>query len=205
MQHAIAHNLIHELKIAVGTHPLHFRPGSNCPQWGTDIADTAAGFGPAHVPAPAVPPAPAAPAPAAAPSPAPPTTIDVATAVANAVTAAVGSAPAPPIAATATAPASATRLQMLFNPSSLPADVRATFQHKQDRRILTQETHTPHNCPSDPCHNMHHWIDAAMEKTVCANGTVFFHMPVEEKMVMKNPVPCKKDTHAAIRRWHQTF
>jgi len=24
-------------------------------------------------------------------------------------------------------------------------------------------------------------------------------------MVMKNSVPCKKDAHASIRRWHQTF
>jgi len=69
---------------------------------------------------------------------------------------------------------------MLFNPSSLPVDVRARFQHKQDRRILTQVIHTPFNCPSDPCNNVHYWIDAGMEKTVCGDGTVFFHVPIDE-------------------------
>jgi len=44
-----------------------------------------------------------------------------------------------------------------------------------------------------------------MEKTVLGDGTIFFHVPIDEKMVMKNPAPCKKDTHAAIRRWYQTF
>jgi len=52
---------------------------------------------------------------------------------------------------------------------------------------------------------MHYWIDPGLEKTICADGTIFFHIHVDEKMVMKNPVPCKKDTHASIRRWYQTF
>jgi len=52
---------------------------------------------------------------------------------------------------------------------------------------------------------MHYWIDPGLEKTICGDGTIFFHIPIDEKMVMKNPVPCKKDTHAAIRRWYQTF
>ena len=202
MQHAIACNLVHELKITIGIQALHFRPGSNYLQWGTDIADSAAGFGPAPGPPPAVPPGTAAPAAAPAPGL---SSADIATAVATAVTAAVRSVPTPPVTATAAAPASSTRLRMLFNPSSLPADVRTRFQHKQDRRILTQVIHTPFNCPLDPCHDMHDWIDTAMEKTVLGDGTVFFHAPVDEKMVMKNPAPCKKDTHAAIRRWHQTF
>jgi len=106
MQHAVAYNLVHELRITVGIQALHFRPGLNYLQWGTDIADSTAGFGPA--PIPAAPPAPAA--PAAAPGPAPPTTVDVATAVANAVTMAIRSVPAPAIAVTAAAPASTTRL-----------------------------------------------------------------------------------------------
>jgi len=94
---------------------------------------------------------------------------------------------------------------MLFNPSTLPADVRARYQHKQDRKILTNVIHTVFNCPRDPCHNMHYWIDPALEKTICADGTIFFHIPIDEKMVMKNPVPYKKDTYASIRRWYQTF
>jgi len=44
-----------------------------------------------------------------------------------------------------------------------------------------------------------------MEKTVFADGAIFFHIPIDEKMAMKNPAPCKNDTHAAIRRWYQTF
>jgi len=121
MQHAIAHDLMHELKIAVGLQALHFQPGSNCPQWGTDVADSSTGFvAPAAL---AAPPAPAAAAPAAAPGPAPPTPADVATAVATAVAAAIRSVPTPPITVTAVATPSATRLRMLFNPASLPADV----------------------------------------------------------------------------------
>jgi len=201
MQHAIAYHLIHELKIAIGIQALHFQPGLNCLQWGTDIADSTAGFGPA--PVPAAPPAPAA--PTAAPGPAPPTSADIATAVAHAATTAIGSAPAPAIAVTAAAAPSTTRLCMLFNPSSLPADVRARFQHKQDKRIPTAVMHAPFNCPTDPCNDMHCWIDPALEKTVCGDGTIFFHIPIDEKMVLKNPVPCRKDTHAAIHRWCQTF
>ena len=44
-----------------------------------------------------------------------------------------------------------------------------------------------------------------LEKTICADGTIFFHIPIDEKMVMKNPIPCKKDTHASIHRWYHTF
>jgi len=56
MQHAVACSLIHELKIAIGIQALHFRPGLNYLQWGTDIADSPAGFGPAPGPPPVVPP-----------------------------------------------------------------------------------------------------------------------------------------------------
>jgi len=124
MQHAIAYNLTHELKITIGLQALHFRPGLNYLQWGTDITDSTAGFGPAPVPA-------APPAPAAAPGPAPATPADIATAVATAVTTAIRSAPAPAITVTAVAAPSTTRLRMLFNPASLPADVQTRFQHKQ--------------------------------------------------------------------------
>jgi len=52
---------------------------------------------------------------------------------------------------------------------------------------------------------MYYWIDPALEKTICDDGTIFFHIPIDKKMVMKNPVPCRKDAHAAIHRWYQTF
>jgi len=52
---------------------------------------------------------------------------------------------------------------------------------------------------------MHFWIDPGLEKTMCADGNIFFHVRIDETIVMKNPVPCEKDTHAAIRRWYQTF
>jgi len=52
---------------------------------------------------------------------------------------------------------------------------------------------------------MHYWIDPGLEKTICADGAIFFHMLIDEKMVTKNPVPCKKGTHASICRWYQTF
>jgi len=76
MQHAIAYHLIHELKIAIGFQALHFRPGLNYLQWGTDITDSATDFA-----APAAPAAPAATAPAPAPTPEAPSPTDVATAV----------------------------------------------------------------------------------------------------------------------------
>jgi len=95
MQHAIACNLTHELKITIGIQALHFRPGLSYLQWGTDITDSTAGFGPA--PIPAAPPAPAAAAPAAAPAAAAPSPTNIATAVAHAVTTAIRSAPAPSI------------------------------------------------------------------------------------------------------------
>ena len=125
--------------------------------------------------------------------------------VAHAVTTAIRSAPAPAVTVTAAAAPSTTRLRMLFNPASLPADVQTRFQHKQDKRILTTVIYTTFNCPGDPCHNMHYWIDPGLEKTICADCTIFFHIPIDKKMATKNPVPCKKDTHAAICRWYQTF
>ena len=149
--------------------------------------------------------APAAATPAPAPGPAPPSLADIATAVAHAVTTAIRSVPAPAITVMTPPAPSTTRLRMLFNPAYLPADARARFNHKQDRKILTTVIYTPFNCPRDPCHNMHCWIDPPLEKTICADGTIFFHIPIDKKMVMKNPAPCKKDTHASIRRWYQTF
>jgi len=200
MQHTITYNLTHELKITIGIQAIHFRPGLSYLQWGTDITDSTAGFGPA--PIPAAPPVPGAAAPAAAPAAAAPSPTDIATAVAHAVTTAIRSAPAPSITVTTPVTPSTTRLRMLFNPATLPADVRTRFQHKQDRNILTNVIYTVFNCLRDPCHNLHYWIDTGLEKTICADGTIFFHIPIDKKMVMKNPVPCRKDTHVSIRRWY---
>jgi len=202
MQYAIAYNVAHELKITIGIQALHFQPGLNYLQWGIGIVDSATGF---VAPAATAAPAPAAIPPVAAPAAAAPSPTNIATAVATAVAAAISSAPPPTITVTAPATPSATRLHMLFDPTSFPADVRARYQHKQDRRILTTVIHTPFNCPRDPCHNMHYWIDPGLEKTICADGTMFFHVPIDEKLAMKNPIPCKKDAHASIRRWYQTF
>lgn len=47
--------------------------------------------------------------------------------------------------------------------------------------------------------------DGSLDKTIFANGTVYFHVPIDEKVILKNLVPCKKDTHSAIRRWCNTF
>jgi len=199
MQHAIAYSVTHELKITIGIQALHFQPGLNYLQWGIDITDSATGF---VAPAATAAPAPAAAAPAAAPAVAAPSPTNIATAVATAVAAAISSAPPPTITVTTPATPSTTRLRMLFDPTSLPVDVRTRFQHKQDRKILTTVIYTPFNCPGDPCHLMHHWIDHGLEKTICGDGTIFFHIPIDEKMVMKDPAPCKKDTHVSIRRWY---
>jgi len=202
MQHAITYKMTHELKITIGIQALHFRPGLSYLQWGHDITDSAAGFV-----APAAPAAPAVPAatPAPAPGPAPRSSADIAIAVAHAVTTVIAGTPSPSVTVTTPPAPSTTRLRMLFNPSSLPADVRAMFNHKQGRKILTTVIYTPFNCPRDPCHNMHYWIDPPLEKTIGADGTIFFHILIDEKMAMKNPARCRKDTHAAIHRWHQTF
>ena len=44
-----------------------------------------------------------------------------------------------------------------------------------------------------------------MEKTILGDGSIIFHIPIDEKLVMKNVVLCKKDTHAAVQRWCQAF
>jgi len=67
MQYAIAYHMTHELKITVGIQALHFQPGLNYLQWGTDITDSATGF--AAPAAQAAPPAPVVAAPVAAPAP----------------------------------------------------------------------------------------------------------------------------------------
>jgi len=202
MQYAIAYSVTHELKITIGIQALHFWPGLNCLQWGIDITDSATGFA---APVATAAPAPAAAAPAAAPAVAAPSSTNIATAVATAVAHAISSVPPPTITVTTPVTPSTTRLRMLFDPTSLPVNVQTRFQHKQDRKILTTVIYTPFNCPRDPCHNMHYWIDPGLEKTICADRTIFFHIPIDEKMVMKYPIPCKKDTHASIRCWYQTF
>jgi len=63
---------------------------------------------------------------------------------------------------------------MLFNPNALPVDVRTKFNHKQARRLLTAVVYPVFSCPGDGCYNMHYWIDPALEKTACADGTIFF-------------------------------
>jgi hypothetical protein len=191
---AISNNRIHDIRLSIGIHGLHFRPGLNYLNWGIDIVDDPSGFGPA-------PPG----MPSAAPDAAAPSATDIATAVASAVASAIASAPAPAVTLTTPTTTSTTRMRMLFNPSSLPGDVRTRYLDKQARKLLTNVIYTPFNCPNDPCHGMHYWIDPAMEMTVYGDGSVFFHVPIDEKLVMKNPVPCKKDTHAGIRRWYQTF
>jgi len=40
--------------------------------------------------------------------------------------------------------------------------------------------------------------DGSLDKTFFADGAVFFHVPVDEKVVLKKTVPCRKDTHVAI-------
>ena len=133
IQCAIAYSMTHELKITTGIQALHFRPGLNYLQWGTDVTDSATGFA-----VPTAPPTPDGATPAAAPAPAPPLPTDVAAAVAHAVTTAIRSAPAPSITVTTPTTPSTKRLRMLFNPASLPVDVRTRFQHKQDRKSLLQ-------------------------------------------------------------------
>jgi hypothetical protein len=44
-----------------------------------------------------------------------------------------------------------------------------------------------------------------MEKTVLADGTIFFNGTIDDKLVLKNPIPCMDPTHAGIRRWYDTF
>jgi len=61
---------------------------------------------------------------------------------------------------------------MLFNPNTLPLDVQTRFNHKQARRLVTAVIYTVFNCPGDGCHNMHDWINPALEKTACMDGTI---------------------------------
>jgi len=147
MQYAIASRVPHQIKINIGIQALHFRPGLSYLEWGTDIAMSPTGFA-ASTPAPA-PAATGLPTgtPASAPAPSP---IDIATAVAHAVSAAIASAPAPVITVTAPAAPSTTKLRMLFNPSSLPADVRTRYKNKLDRKILGPLIFNPFNCSGDP-------------------------------------------------------
>jgi len=169
MQHAIAYAVIHELRITIGIQALHFLPGLSYLQWGTGIADSATGFVAAAAPAAAGPPA-----PAPALGPAPPSLTDNGTAVAHADTAAMLTAPPPTVMAITPPAPSTMRLRMLFNPNSLPADVRTRCNHKQNRRLLTTEIYTAFNCPGDACHNMHCWVDPGLEKTICVDGSISF-------------------------------
>jgi len=118
VQHAIAYSMTHELRITIGIQALHFQPGLSYLQRGTDITDSANGFAATAAPAAA-----AAPAPAPAPGPVPPSLTDVATAAAHAVTAAIASAPPPTVTVTTPPAPSTTRLRVLFNPDTLPADL----------------------------------------------------------------------------------
>jgi len=195
LPHAIAYATIQELRITIGIQALHFRPGLSYLEWGNEIVDTPTGFATAAAPAAAT--ADATPAPA--PGPAPPSLTDVATVVAAAVMAVIAPAPAPTVMVTTPPTPSATHLRMLFNPNFLPNDAQTRHSHKHSWRILTTVFHAAFNGPSDPCNGMHCWINPGLEKTTCASGSVFFHIPIDEKLVMKNPV-LKLSQHVVQRR-----
>jgi len=93
---------------------------------------------------------------------------------------------------------------MLFNPASLPREARGRCEDKVNGKLLTMRIHTPCRTP-DAYDNMRCSSGGQLDMTIFADGTVLFHVPVDEKVVLKNPVPCRKDTHAGIRRWHNTF
>jgi len=187
---AITNNRLNDIRLSIGIHGLHFRPGLNYLNWGTDIVDDPSGF-------PSAPPG----SPSAAgvpPALATPSTADIAAAVASAVTTAMAAVPAP------TLPTLVRKAKMLFNPASLPSEVRKHYKDKVNGRLLTTRIHTPYRTP-DAYDNMRYWSSGQLDMTIFADGTVLFHVPIDEKVVLKNLVPCKKDTHAGIRRWYDTI
>jgi len=93
---------------------------------------------------------------------------------------------------------------MPFSPASLPREARGRYEDKVNGKLLTTRIHRPHRTP-DAHDNMSYWSGGQLDMTIFADGTVLFHVPIDEKVVLKNPVPCRKDTHAGIHRWHDTF
>jgi len=93
---------------------------------------------------------------------------------------------------------------MLFNPVSLPPEVYTRYDNKVNGKLLTGRIHTPCRTPY-AYYDMRHSSGGSLDKTTFADGTVLFHVPIDEKVVLKNPVPCRKDPHVSIRRWYEAF
>ena len=196
LKYAITNSCINKIRIIIGIHALHFCPGLNYLNWGDDICDTNTGF-PAAAPGTG-----AAPAPA----PAPTTAIDVASAIAGAITTAITAASPPPAPrAPGTGHMASKGARLLFNPASLPPDVRTRYNSKIKRELMVASViHTPF-ATADAFDGLRYWLDKDLDKVILADGTCFFYTQVDEKLVLKSPVICKKDNHSSLRRWYETF
>jgi len=86
---------------------------------------------------------------------------------------------------------------MSFNPSSLPAEARKRYEDKVKGKLLTTKIHTPFNT-ADAHNGLQCWSDSLLDKTIFADGAILFHVSVYEKVVLKTPIPCRKDAHAAM-------
>ena len=192
---AIANNRIHDIRLSIGIHGLHFQPDLNYLNWGTDIVDDPSGFPPASVAA-------------TQPAPAMPSTSDIAAAVAAAVASAMAGVPAPapsPAPSPSMGTIAGSSARFTFNPVSLPVRVRERYQAKLNGDIQTAAViHRPFTT-NDPFDGMRYWMDNGMDKVILADGTLFFFATVDEKTITKNPVRCTKDNHSSLRRWYDTF
>jgi hypothetical protein len=157
------------------------------------------------------------PAPVPAPTPVPgPSATDIATAVASAIASSLrlGTAGTPTTTTsgsttTAAAPTAAPATA-IFNPRSLPTEVRERYDANMANRLLPGSTITrPFN---EPAHSppqatdYRHYLVPGTNILVLADGSLFeLGREINVKGASRDPVLCTNDTHAGIQTWYINF
>jgi len=72
---------------------------------------------------------------------------------------------------------------MPFNPASLPREVCGCYEDKVNGKLLATRIHTPCRTP-DACDNMRYWSGGQLDMTIFDDGTVLFHVPIDEKVML---------------------
>ena len=157
----------------------------------------------------------------APPPPSPPTAVEIAkavsgaikpldaTALANAMATAMSSATFTISSSTSVSGTTSTSAPAVFNPNTLPADVKLRYDRKRDGDIQIRRTMHSVFSGGHMYHNQTVPTSSSGPKPtknwILADGTLFTDMDLDEKGLFKSYVTCIDDSHAGIRQWYQSF
>ena len=96
-------------------------------------------------------------------------------------------------------PATTAPSALLFNPAVLDPDVRESYMHRRENKIITKDR------VSGNFDNGLRYAENG-QRLILRDGTLFImDQPLDEKGLLREPVTCHEDTHAGIRLWYVTL